>query len=78
MLTYNLPNGDWCMRGVNFDDVPAQYYGYMCRIREYEKTGLEPYQIEDLKFKVAELEAEVEKLKYIISNNSKGRRISHD
>lgn len=80
MLTYKLPNGDWNVRGLDIKQISPEYYGYMCRIREYERLGKEPYEmeealysVEEMKAKIEELEAENEELRRIIDAKRKVR-----
>lgn len=47
MLTKSNPDGKWCVIGSNgkeipWKDVPVSLYGALCKLRDYEKTGLSP------------------------------------
>ena len=42
MLTVKKPNGEWYVKGVDFKDCTGNMYGALCKLRDYEATGLEP------------------------------------
>jgi hypothetical protein len=42
MLTERKPNGEWSCKGVDLRDVDPVIYGALCRLRDYERTGLNP------------------------------------
>ena len=42
MLTEKKPNGEWSVKDVDFKDCKGGMYGALCKLRDYEKTGLEP------------------------------------
>jgi len=42
MLTKKNPDGTWSVQGVDFKDCTGDIYGALCKLRDYEKTGLEP------------------------------------
>lgn len=42
MLTETRPDGSWSVSGVDFKDCKGNMYGALCRLRNYEKTGLNP------------------------------------
>lgn len=47
MLTKTTPDGLWSVIGSNgkeipWKDVPVLLYGALCKLRDYEKTGLSP------------------------------------
>lgn len=51
MLTKTKPDGTWSVVGADGKDIPAreiptELYGAMCKLHEYEKTGLNPDTIE--------------------------------
>ena len=48
-LTWEKPNGDWGINGHSFKEVPRNLYGFICKFHEYEKSGLEPNEVMDLK-----------------------------
>lgn len=43
MLTKKNSDGTWSVNGINFKDCPKNMYGALCKLRDYETTGLEPY-----------------------------------
>ena len=42
MLTEIKPDGTWSVKGIDFNDCKGNMYGALCKLRDYEKTGLEP------------------------------------
>ncbi len=42
MLTEVKPNGEWRVKGIDFKSCTPEMYGALCRLRDYEKTGLNP------------------------------------
>ncbi len=47
MLTNSKSDGSWSVIGSNgkeipWKDVPVLLYGALCKLRDYEKTGLSP------------------------------------
>ena len=53
MLTKSKPDGSWSVIGSNgkeipWKDVPVVLYGALCKLRDYEKTGLSPETVERL------------------------------
>lgn len=42
MLTKRLPDGSWSCKGVDLRDVDPVIYGALCKLRDYERTGLNP------------------------------------
>lgn len=42
MLTYRKPNGEWGCKGVDLRMVEPSVYGALRRLRDYERTGLNP------------------------------------
>lgn len=47
-ITYDTPQGEWGINGINIKDVPGPLYGAMCKLHEYEKTGLDPDDIYEM------------------------------
>lgn len=48
-LTWEKPNGDWGLNTYSIKVVPRNLYGFFCKLHEYEKSGLEPDEVMDLK-----------------------------
>lgn len=51
MLTKMKPNGSWSVIGSDGEEIPwkaipNELYGALCKLRDYEKTGLSPDTIE--------------------------------
>ena len=42
MLTEVKPDGTWSVKDVDFKDCKGGMYGALCKLRDYEATGLEP------------------------------------
>lgn len=47
MLTKTKPDGSWSVIGsdgeeIPWKDIPNELYGAICKLRDYEKTGLSP------------------------------------
>lgn len=47
-FTYRTEDGRWGVRGVDFDGIGEVMYGALCKLRDYENTGLSPWEVEDL------------------------------
>ena len=45
MLTRQRPDGDWEVTGIPWSEIQGSLYGALCKLRDYEKTGLQPGQI---------------------------------
>ena len=46
MLTYTNPDGEWGLKGYDIKQVPAELYGAICKLRDYENTGYQPDEIQ--------------------------------
>lgn len=42
MLTEVKPDGTWSVKDIDFKDCKGGMYGALCKLRDYEKTGLNP------------------------------------
>lgn len=42
MLTETKPDGTWRVKGIDFKDCTDNMYRVLCKLRDYEKTGLNP------------------------------------
>ena len=47
-LTWKKPDGTWGLANGDIKAVPREYYGHMCKLKDYEETGLEPGRIEEV------------------------------
>lgn len=46
-LTYKNPNGKWGLKnGYDIQKVPHELYGALCKLKDYEETGLNPDGVE--------------------------------
>lgn len=48
-LTIKEPSGKWFIRGVDFQSLPPTVYGALCKLLDYEETGLDPDQVDRMK-----------------------------
>lgn len=49
MLTKINPDGTWSCRGVDFKGLTDGMYGALCKLRDYEKSGFEPKDLDRVK-----------------------------
>lgn len=49
MLTKTNSDGTWSCQGVDFSEVRGNLYGALCKLRDYEKSGFEPDELERVK-----------------------------
>ncbi len=54
-ITQKEPNGRWRIRGVEFASLPSAVYGALCKLLDYEDTGLSPGEIERMKYNAEEI-----------------------
>lgn len=48
-LIYKNPNGTWgLINGYDIKKVPKELYGALCKLKEYEETGLDPNKVAEL------------------------------
>ena len=52
-VTLSLPDGRWFVKDNNgesvpWDIIPHCIYGALCKLHDYEKTGLSPSDVDDL------------------------------
>lgn len=52
-VTLSLPDGRWFVKDNNgesvpWDRIPHCIYGALCKLRDYERTGLSPSDVEQL------------------------------
>ena len=47
-VTKELENGTWNIEGIDWKEVPRSLYGALCKLRDYEQTGLNPKDVEQL------------------------------
>lgn len=48
MLTRQSPDGNWEVTGIPWSEIQGSLYGALCKLRDYEKTGLQPGQIVEM------------------------------
>lgn len=46
--TFRGPNGIWGVQGVKWAEIPDRLYGALCKLRDYEETGISPAQVRTL------------------------------
>ena len=61
-LTYSSQDGTWGLKGHDIKKLPSEFYGAMCKLHDYEKTGLSPEQIIEMDELYAEKCKEVAEL----------------
>ena len=49
MFTKTNPDGTWSCHGVDFSEISGNLYGALCKLRDYEKSGFEPDDLERVK-----------------------------
>lgn len=49
MLTKKKPDGTWSCQGVEFGEINGNVYGALCKLRDYEKSGFEPDDLDLVK-----------------------------
>ena len=49
MLTKINSDGTWNCQGVDFKEVKGDMYGALCKLRDYEKSGFEPSDLDRVK-----------------------------
>lgn len=54
-LTFKEPCGRWGVVGMNAENECEKTYGCLCKLLDYEETGLEPAEIEKLICKVSSI-----------------------
>lgn len=47
-LTFEKPDGTWGVAGVDLKNVSGNTYGALCKLRDYEQTGLTPGEVQRL------------------------------
>lgn len=48
MLTWTKENGEWGLNNFDIKKVPRKLYGAIYKLHDYEKTGLEPEEVQGL------------------------------
>ena len=48
-LTIKEPSGKWFIRGVDFQSLSPTVYGALCKLLDYEETGLDPDEVDRMK-----------------------------
>lgn len=49
MLTKINYDGTWSCKGINFEDLNGNAYGALCKLRDYEKSGFEPDDLDRIR-----------------------------
>lgn len=47
-LTYRTADGRWGVSGVELEGLSGTLYGALCKLRDYENTGLSPLDVANL------------------------------
>lgn len=61
-LTWKNPDGTWGLKNMDIKEVPSKLYGAVCKLKDYEETGLMPEQIVEMDELYTEKCKEVAKL----------------
>ena len=48
-LTQKEPSGRWSLRGVDLQALQPEVYGALCKLLDYEETGLDPDEVGRMK-----------------------------
>ncbi len=59
-MTFVEPNGVWGVCGMNADNEKEKVYGCICKLRDYEDSGLSPYEVGQMIDKVYDMEKKLE------------------
>ena len=55
-ITFSTPNGDWGIEGVDLTKLSSKLYGAVMKLKKYEDSGLDPYEVEELQEKAKEVD----------------------
>lgn len=55
-LTFKEPDGRWGVAEMNADNEEEKVYGCLCKLFDYEETGLTPDDIRRLKSRLEDME----------------------
>lgn len=47
-LTWKNPDGTWGLNNMDIREVPGELYGAVCKLKDYEETGLMPEQLVEM------------------------------
>lgn len=61
-LTYQEPNGKFGVVGMNEDNRDRKLYMCVCKLKDYENLGLNPYDIQQLIYKYKDLTEHIKAL----------------
>ena len=86
-LTQKDERGNWCLKGVSWEQLHEgqvitkslweRLYGALCKLMEYEDTGLTPEEIEQLKDKATISKMEIVQFKYLLIAPSTSDKRTH-
>ena len=62
-LTWKNPDGTWGLNNMDIREVPGELYRAVCKLKDYEETGLTPQQMAEIDELYAEKCKEVVRLK---------------
>lgn len=48
-LTWKNPDGTWGLKDGEIKNTPRELYGALCKLKDYEETGLMPDEVAELK-----------------------------
>ena len=54
-FTYKEPSGTWGVHGEEFRNMSQTMYGAMCKLLDYEETGLSPDDVEEIQYQLEQV-----------------------
>ena len=54
-FTYKEPSGTWGVHGEEFKNMSDTIYGAMCKLLDYEETGLSPDDVKNIQLRLEEV-----------------------
>ena len=48
-ITQEIAGGKWELENIPWDDIDHRLYGALCKLKDYEDTGLSPDEVERMK-----------------------------
>jgi len=54
-FTYKEPSGAWGVHGEEFRNMSQTIYGAMCKLLDYEETGLSPDDVEEIQYQLEQV-----------------------
>lgn len=48
-ITFKNHDGSWGLKNFDIKKVPSELYGAMCKLKDYEESGAEPAEVQEMK-----------------------------